>query len=156
MTAPKVGDQAPEFSLPGTPAGRSYRLSDYRGGAVVLVFYPNDNTPVCTTQLRSYSADIDQFLGLDARVLAISPQDVTSHERFADENGLVFPLLADLDKTAGRAFGVVGPLGYYKRSVFVIDGEGVIRYAHRSAHGLTYRRTDELVAAVEAAAEPAR
>jgi len=101
--------------------------------------------------LRSYSADIDQFLGLGAQVLAISPQDIGSHERFATENGLAFPLLADADKEAGRAFGVVGPLGYYKRSVFVVDGEGVIRYAHRSGHGLTYRRTDELVAAVEAA-----
>ena len=147
-----MGDPAPDFTLPGTPGGRPYSLADHRGRPVVLVFYPNDDTPVCTTQLASYSADLDQFADLGAQVLGISPQDVESHERFAERIGVVFPLLADADKEVGRAYGLVGPLGFYKRSVFVIDGAGVVRYAHRSSHGLTYRRTDELVAAVRAAA----
>lgn len=120
----------------------------------MLVFYPGDDTPTCTTQLASYSADLDQFAGLGAEVLGISPQDVDSHERFSDKLGLAFPLLADTDKEVGRAYGLVGPLGFYKRSVFVVDGDGVVRYAHRSPHGLTYRRTDELVAAVQEAAAP--
>lgn len=152
MARPAVGDRAPDFTLPGTPAGRPYSLSDYQGRLAVLVFYPADDTPTCTTQLASYSADLDQFAGLGADVLGISPQDVESHERFADRLGLAFPLLADTDKEVGRAYGLVGPLGFYKRSVFVVDGDGLIRYAHRSPHGLTYRRTDELVKAVEAAA----
>lgn len=143
---------APDFTLPGTPGGRSYSLGDYRGRLAVLVFYPGDDSPTCTTQLASYSADLDQFAGLGAEVLGISPQDVESHERFSERLGLGFPLLADTDKEVGRAYGLVGPLGFYKRSVFVVDGKGVVRYAHRSPHGLTYRRTDELVRAVERAA----
>jgi peroxiredoxin Q/BCP len=148
---PSGGDPAPDFTLAGTPGGRRYSLSDYRGRAVVLVFYPNDDTPVCTTQLVSYNADLEQFADLGAEVLGLSPQDVESHERFAEEHGLDFPLLADADKEVGRAYGLVGPLGFYKRSVFVVDGAGIVRYAHRSAHGLTYRRSDELVAAVRTA-----
>lgn len=147
-----MGDVAPDFTLPGTPGGRPYRLSDYRGRVAVLVFYPGDDTAVCTTQLVSYSTDLAQFVELGADVLGVSPQDVASHEQFADRHHLAFPLLADTDKEVGRSYDLVGPLGFYKRSVFVIDGEGVVRYAHRSGHGLTYRRTDELVAAVRRAA----
>lgn len=148
---PGVGDPAPGFTLPGTPGGRLYSLDGERGRPVVLVFYPADNTPVCTLQLRHYSADLDQFAGLGASILALSPQDLASHERFAAENDLTIPLLADRDKVVGRAYGIVGPLGYYKRSVFVVDADGIIRYLHRSTQGLTYRRTDELVAAVKTA-----
>ncbi|HVF75027.1 MAG TPA: peroxiredoxin [Acidimicrobiales bacterium] len=152
MAGVKSGEAAPDFTLPGT-GGRSYSLSDYRGQPVLLVFYPGDNTPVCTTQLNTYSSNIDQFEGLGAQVLGISPQDVDSHEQFScKQGGFKFPLLADCDKSVGRAYAVVGPLGFYKRSVFVVDGDGVIRYAHRSAHGLTYKKTDELLAAVKAAA----
>ena len=145
-----MGEAAPDFTLPGT-GGRAYSLSEFRGRLVVLVFYPADDTPVCTTQLVSYNADLEQFAGLGADVLAVSPQDVESHERFRARHGLAFPLLSDTDKEVGRSYGVVGPLGFYKRSVFVVDGEGVIRYAHRSGHGLTYRPTEELVRAVESA-----
>ena len=84
-------------------------------------------------------------------MLALSPQDVESHEGFSCKHGFQFPLLADTEKSVGAAYGILGPLGFYRRSVFVIDGEGIIRYAHRSATGLTYRSTDELVAAVQAA-----
>jgi peroxiredoxin len=146
-----VGDTAPDFTLPGT-GGRDYSLSDYRGKPVVLVFYPGDNTPVCTTQLNAYSDDFDQFDGLGAQVLAVSPQSVESHEQFScKQGGFKFPLLADEDKAVGQEYGIVGPLGFYRRSVFVVDGAGVVRYAHRSAHGLTFKRTDELVAAIREA-----
>ena len=147
-----MGEPAPGFTLPGTPAGRPYRLADRRGRVVVLVFYPHDDTPVCTTQLVAYTAGLDRFAGLGADVLAISPQDIAAHEGFARRHGIGFPLLSDVDKAVGRAYGVVGPLGYYKRSVFVVDPRGTVHYAHRSPHGLTYRPTDELVVAVRAAA----
>lgn len=144
------GDPAPDFTLPGT-GGRDYTLSSYRGKPVVLVFYPGDNTAVCTTQLKSYTADFEEFEGVDAQVLAISPQDVASHEDFAGKHGFRFPLLADVDKTVGSAYGVLGPIGFYRRSVFVVDGGGIIRYAHRAIAGLTYKSTGELVKAVRAA-----
>ena len=151
MTELDVGDVAPDFTLPGT-GGRAYSLADYRGRPVVLVFYPGDFTPVCTRQLSAYSESFEAFEGLDAQVLALSPQGVDSHERFADGyGGLPFPLLADTDKAVGRAYGVVSPIGFYRRSVFVVDGAGVVRYAHRSRTSLTFRPADELLQAVAAA-----
>lgn len=145
-----VGDQAPDFTLPGT-GGRSYSLSEHRGSVVVLVFYPGDDTPVCTRQLNSYNHELDDLDQLGAQMLAISPQDVESHEQFSEEHGFGFPLLADTEKAVAKAYGVTGPLGFYRRSVFVIDGEGVVRYAHRAIAGLTYRSPDELREAVRSA-----
>ena len=152
----RVGDPAPDFTLPGTdftPEGRrDYTLSAYRGEPVVLAFYPGDNTPVCTRQLNAYTEDIERFREVGAQVLAISPQSVDSHDEFScRQGGFEFPLLADPDKAVGQAYGIVGPLGFYRRSVFVVDGEGVIRWAHRAVAGLTYRSTSEIVDAVNAA-----
>jgi peroxiredoxin Q/BCP len=148
---PGVGDEAPDFTLPGT-GDRTYTLRDERGTVVVLVFYPGDFTPVCTVQLRSYSNDFGDFEALGATVWGISPQDVESHERFsASEGGLRFPLLADVDKSVGRAYEILGPVGFYRRSVFVIDPAGVVRYAHRSTAGLSFRPAAELVEAVRGA-----
>jgi peroxiredoxin Q/BCP len=151
-----AGDPAPDFTLAGTDGTdeghRDYTLSAYAGRPVVLVFYPGDNTPVCTRQLTTYTAEIDAFRDVDAQVLAISPQSVESHDGFsADHGGFAFPLLADVDKEVARAYGVLGPVGFYRRSVFVVDAEGVIRHAHRAVAGLWFRPTDELVAAVAAA-----
>ena len=145
-----IGDRAPAFTLPGT-GGKNYSLADYAGKAVVIVFYPGDDTPVCTKQLNAYNNDVSEFDGVNAQVLAISSQDVESHERFAAKHGFGFPLLADVDKQVAGAYGTLGPLGFPRRSVFVVDGAGVIHYAHRAIAGLTYRSTDELVAAVRAA-----
>lgn len=145
-----VGDKAPDFTLDGT-GGRSYSLSEFRGGPVVLVFYPGDDTPVCTKQLNSYNHDLSEFVGLDAQIVGISPQDVVSHEKFAAKHGLQFPLLADIDKAVGALYGTLGPIGFYRRSVFIIDGDGVIRYAHRAIAGLTYRPVSELLEAIKSA-----
>lgn len=145
-----VGDQAPDFTLPGT-GGRTYSLSEYAGSPVVLVFYPGDDTPVCTKQLNSYNDDLDQFEGVGAQVLAISAQDISSHDKFSDKHGFNFPLLADTDKAVAASYGTLGPIGFPRRSVFVIDAQGVIRYAHRAIAGLTFRPVSELVEAVRAA-----
>ena len=150
MAGISVGDVAPDFTLPGT-SGRSYSLAEYRGHPVVLVFYPGDNTPVCTKQLNAYTDDIERFEHLSAQVLAISPQSVESHEGFAGKHGFKFPLLADADKKVAGQYGTLGPLGYPRRSVFVVDASGIVRYAHRAIAGLTFRPVDELVRAVEAA-----
>jgi thioredoxin-dependent peroxiredoxin len=144
-----VGDKAPAFTLPGT-GGKEYRLEDYTGQPVVLVFYPGDDTPVCTKQLNTYNDGLEQFTNLGAQVLAISAQDVTSHERFAGKHGFAFPLLADTDKAVAASYGTLGPIGFPRRSVFIVDGEGVIRYAHRAIAGLTYRPVSELIDALKA------
>lgn len=143
-----VGDSAPNFEIPGTGA-RSYSLQEFRGRPVVLVFYPGDNTPICTAQLNTYTKEIEQFAGLDAQVLALSPQAVESHEKFSEkQGGFAFPLLADTDKAVGHLYGIVGPLGFYRRSVFVVDAAGIVIYAHRSVTGVTFKGTDDIVAAI--------
>lgn len=154
--AARIGQPAPDFTLSGVAgaggARRDYSLAEFRGQPVVLVFYPGDNTPVCTRQLNSYTDDFGRFDAVGAQVLAISPQSVDSHERFAaDQDGFAFPLLADADKAVGRAYGVVGPVGFYRRCAFVVDAAGVIRFSHRAVAGLTFRPTDALVEAVRAA-----
>jgi peroxiredoxin Q/BCP len=145
-----VGDIAPGFTLPGTdgtPAGhRDYSLSDYRGTPVVLVFYPADNSPVCTVQLTEYSSDISRLEGVGAQVLALSPQTVDVHDSFSAANGgFAFPMLADVDKAVGATYGVLGPLGFYRRSIFVVDREGVVRSAHRSVTSLSFTPTEVIV-----------
>jgi peroxiredoxin Q/BCP len=156
MAKPGVGDRAPDFTLPGTdftPAGhRDYSLSHYRGRPVVLVFYPADKSPVCTVQLTQYSADIAQLDGVGAQVLALSPQPVDIHDEFSQEQGgFTFPLLADVDKAVGEQYGVLGPLGFYRRSLFVLDAAGVIRYAHRSLTSLSFQPTAQIVEQVRLA-----
>jgi peroxiredoxin Q/BCP len=149
------GDVAPEFTLPGT-GGQTYSLSDYRGKSVVIAFYPGDNTPVCTRQLNEYNNELDQFINLDAQVLGISPQDVSSHDAFSDKYEFKFPLLADTEKKVFQLYGALGPLGFARRSVFVVDAHGTIRYAHRAIAGLTYRHVSELVDVLEALKTPNR
>jgi peroxiredoxin Q/BCP len=154
--AVSAGDPAPDFTLAGTDGTadghRDYTLSEYKGRPVVLVFYPGDNTPVCTRQLNAYTQDIDQFTDLDAQVLAISPQSVVSHDAFSDDQGgFAFPLLADTDKRVGKLYGILGPVGFYRRSIFVVDAQGILRHAHRAVAGLSFRPTAALVEAVRSA-----
>jgi peroxiredoxin Q/BCP len=148
MAKARVGDPAPGFELPGT-GGRTYRLSDYRGRKLVLAFYPGDFTPVCTRQFCSYRDEGDRLGAIDAEVLGISPQSVDSHERFAGEKDLSVPLLADEDRAVARAYGVVaGPL--VRRSIFVIDEEGVIRHRKVSLAGLSFETVEDIERAVAA------
>ena len=143
-----IGDRAPEFTLPGT-GEREYSLSEFLGRPIVLVFYPGDDTPVCTKQLNAYNDGLDQFEALDAQVVGISAQDVESKESFSDKHGFEFPLLADTDKQVAAAYGTLGPIGFPRRSIFIIDREGVIRYAHRAIAGLTFRPVEELIEELE-------
>ena len=149
MAGPGVGDPAPEFSLPGS-GGQTYSLSQYRGKNVVLAFYPADFTPACTKQLCSYRDAFAEFEELDAVVLGISAQDEASHERFTAKYNFPFPLLADAKSAVAREYGIVGPLGL-KRSVFVIDGAGVVRWKHVAALlGMTFKGPKTIAAALAA------
>lgn len=162
MAKVDVGDEAPGFELPGTD-GRTYRLSDYRGGNVVLAFYPGDATTVCTKQFCSYRDHGDRLDRLDATVLGISPQSVESHEHWVQEQELNVPLLADVDLAVSKSYGVtawLGPLArftqlvdvpggrYVMRSIFVVDAEGVIRHRHVSRTGSTFQRVEDLERAI--------
>jgi thioredoxin-dependent peroxiredoxin len=148
MAKLKVGDKAPEFSLPGT-GGKTYRLSDYHGGKLVIAFYPGDFTAVCTRQFCSYRDQSEKLDGLGADVLGISPQSVESHERFTEEKRLNVPLLADEDKQVASAYGVLaGPM--VRRAIFIVDEQGTIRHRKVTLAGLTYESVDDLERALAA------
>ena len=153
MAKVTVGDEAPEFELAGT-GGRTYRLSDYRGRWVILAFYPGDFTLVCTRQFCSYRDGDDRLDELDAEVLGISPQSVDSHDRFVAKHDLTVPLLADCERDVIRAYGVEGPGGLVRRSIFVVDPEGIVRYRHLALLGLHYKDVSALGEAL-AAVRPA-
>ena len=118
----------------------TYVLSGQRGRPLVLAFYPADRSVVCTRQLCSYQSDLSALTDLGASVWGISPQGIASHESFAAEHGLTFPLLADTDRAVARRYGVDGLLAV-KRSVFVIDPAGVVRWRSVSGMGLTFEST---------------
>jgi peroxiredoxin Q/BCP len=143
---PRVGDVAPDFELDGTE-GR-FRLSEHRGRRVVLLFYPGDETPVCTKQFCSYRDRADDMSALDAVVVGISGQDVTSHAEFTTHHGLTVPLLADPDKAVARAFGVTRPVLGTQRSTFIIDEQGTVAWCKLHTLGLDYLGVDELTAAL--------
>src|SRR5215212_8103647 len=126
--SPHPGEPAPAFELEGTE-GR-FRLADHRGSKVVLLFYPGDNTPVCTKQFCSYRDNSEAFGSLDATVVGISSQDLKSHQEFTEKNSLNVPLLADVDGKVAKLYSAHrGPLGT-KRVVIVIDQNGIVRHRH--------------------------
>src|SRR5450759_5761 len=145
---PQVGEQAPDFELPGT-AG-PFRLSDHRGERVVLLFYPGDNTPVCTKQFCSYRDSAEDFAALDATVVGISSQDLASHEGFVAKHSLNVPLLADVEKKVAAAYDAYSPRLGVKRAVIVIDEQGVVRHRHDHLLGLDYQSVDELKSVLDA------
>ena len=153
----KVGDPAPDFELDGfdprNGETRTFRLAEFAGAPLIVVFYPADNTPVCTEQLRSYTAGLSEFDQIGAAMVAISPQDIDSHRGFSEaQGGFAFPMLSDPDKAVGRAYGILGLQDLYRRSTFVVGPDGVVTYAHRFVGpGLSFKPIDELVAAVKGA-----
>jgi peroxiredoxin Q/BCP len=147
MAKPRIGDPAPPFQLQGT-GGRSYSLEDFRGQRLILAFYPGDFTPVCTKQFCSYRDDGDRIEALGVKMLGISPQSVESHEQFASRHGLIVPLLSDPRKRVARSYGVVGPGGFIRRSVFLVDDDGVLRYRHVALFGFRYQDVGDLERAV--------
>jgi peroxiredoxin Q/BCP len=149
---PRVGEQAPDFELPGT-AG-TFRLSDHRGERVVLLFYPGDRTVVCTKQFCSYRDRAEDFASLGATVVGISAQDVQSHEDFIAKNSLTVPLLADTDKKVAKAYGAFSPRLGTKRAAIVIDEQGVVRHRHDHLLGLDYQSVDDLKTALDALPAP--
>ena len=122
-----VGDVAPDFELDST-RGR-IRLSEcLAGGPLLLVFYPGDDTPVCTKQLCDYRDNLDVFSDVGIQVLAINPQSSESHEAFARKYELPFPLASDLDRKCCAAYGAVGLLGMTKRALYLIGRDGRVKY----------------------------
>jgi len=124
---------APDFALPATD-GSTVRLSDLRGKKVVLYFYPKDDTPGCTKEACSFRDNLGVLQSMGVVVLGISPDSVTSHQRFAQKYGLSFPLLADEGAQVATLYGVWKEKQQYgrtymgiERTTFLIDENGIVR-----------------------------
>ncbi len=131
--AVRAGDRAPDFELPDA-AGRSVRLADFRSRkAVVLYFYPKDDTPGCTKEGCAFRDAYQEFQDLGAEVIGVSSDSGESHARFAAKHRLPFLLLSDRGGAVRKRYGVPSTLGLLPgRVTFVIDREGVVRHVFNS------------------------
>jgi thioredoxin-dependent peroxiredoxin len=144
---PAVGEQAPDFTLEGT-AG-PFTLSEHRGEKVVLLFYPGDDTPVCTRQFCSYRDNAEAFGALGATAVGISGRGVESKQAFADKHGLTVPLLADPGHGVSKAYDCWSKLRGTRRSVVIVDERGVVRHRHDHTLGLDFQTVDEIAAVLK-------
>jgi len=148
---PQEGTAAPDFTLPDGD-GIAWRLSDHRGRVVVLLFYPGDETPICTRQLCSVRDRWEDYAATGAEVVGISTNSVQSHKSFAENHDLPLRLLADTDRRIADMYGAQSLIpGKVARSVFVIDGQGVITYRDVRPLGLFRPKDDDTIAAIRAA-----
>jgi peroxiredoxin Q/BCP len=150
------GREAPDFDAP-TQAGDTLRLSDYRGQWVALYFYPKDGTPGCTKQACNLRDGESRLKQAGITVIGVSEDDVSSHEAFADEYDLPFPLVADPDHDVLNAYGVYGERNMYgntfmgtKRTTYLIDPGGIIRHVFKRPK--TGEHTAEILKKFEALA----
>lgn len=131
----RVGDPAPDFSLPAAPSPERVTLSSFRGEKnVVVLFIPLAFSAVCTDEMCRLAEDYGRWTGLDAEVLGISVDSPFITRKFAQDMGLPFPILSDFNKEAMTAWDVMyedffGLRGVAKRSAFVVDRDGIVRYA---------------------------
>ncbi len=131
----KVGDKAPDFTLPSlTPVETKVSLSSFKGKNVVLLFFPQAFTGVCTAEMCAMSERFDSYKGINAEVLGISVDGTFVQKAFAAANNIPYPLLSDFNKEAVKVYDVLRPefahgmKGVAERSVFVIDKNGIIKY----------------------------
>jgi len=126
------GQMAPDFTLAGSD-GKEHSLKDYRGKKVILYFYPKDNTPGCTNEAIAFKENTENLSGLNAVVLGVSRDSLTSHEKFINKFGLPFVLLSDAESQVCELYGVLKEKNMFgkksigiERSTFVIDEEGKV------------------------------
>jgi peroxiredoxin (alkyl hydroperoxide reductase subunit C) len=150
------GAQAPEFALKQSP-DKTVRLSDFRGRPVILVFFPADWSPVCGDELALFNEILPEFQRYDAQVLGISVDNVWCHKAYAEARHLEFPLLADFEPKGevSRRYGAYRAAeGVSERALFVIDGDGVIRWSYLSDISKN-PGADGVLAALEELSQPA-
>jgi len=146
-----INSPAPDFTLKDGN-GEAWRLSDHRGKVVVLLFYPGDETPVCTRQMCSLRDRWDDYLATGAEVVGISSDSVESHKNFAAHHSLPLRLLSDSDGAVSRLYSARSLIpGRVARAVFVIDAKGILRYSDVRPIGLFKPKDDDNIAAIRAA-----
>ena len=146
-----VNEPAPDFTLKDGN-GNDWRLSDQRGKVVVLLFYPGDETPVCTRQMCSVRDRWEDYLATGAEVVGISGDSVESHKNFAEHHNLPLRLLSDSERAVAKLYGAESFIpGRVARAVFVIDGKGILRYRDVRSIGLFKPKDDATIAAIKEA-----
>jgi len=146
----EVGSIAPDFELKDS-TGATWKLADQRGKVVALVFYPRDETPVCTKQMCSMRDRWSDYQATGAEVVGISVGSVESHKRFVEHYGLPQRLLADDLGDVARLYNVKSFLGGSQRAVILIDGQGMIRY-RKSILPIFRPTDDEVIMAIKTVA----
>jgi alkyl hydroperoxide reductase subunit AhpC len=153
MSQLRVGDQAPDFKVKGIFRNQigDYSLARYKGQWLVLFFYPADFTFICPTEVTGFSKMADQFGAEDCAVLGVSVDTIDSHRSWAEElGGLNYPLLADVDKSLSRAYGVLDEKeGVSLRATFIINPNGIICY-HVVSHVNVGRSVEETLRVLKA------
>ena len=150
-TIAEVGTVAPDFILHDTQ-GAEWQMSAQHGRVVVLLFYPGDETPVCTKQLCSVRDNWESYAATGAEVVGISTDSVESHQKFTEHHNLPLRLLADTDGKVHKAYNASSWLpGRSARAVFVVDAEGIIRYRKVETLSLFRPRDEEIIEAIRAA-----
>ena len=132
------GTEAPDFRLPSTP-DQTLSLLEFRGQPVILVFYPEDWSPVCSDQLALYQELLPEFQKFNAELLGISVDGIWSHLAFAKDRNLEFPLLADFEPKGevARTYQVYRATdGTSERALYVIDADGIVRWSYVSPVGI--------------------
>lgn len=148
----KTGDKAPQFVLPDAN-GENWSLADHSGKTVVLLFYPGDNTPVCTAQLCSVRDNWADYVETGAEVVGISTDSVDSHRSFSSKYDLTLRLLADEDAAVAKLYDATSWLpGRSARAVVVIDKDGIVRYHKVQSLSVFRPKDDEVLEAIRAAA----
>ncbi len=146
-----TGAQAPDFTLKDGE-GRDWRLSEQLGRVVVLLFYPGDETPVCTRQMCSVRDNWEQYRETGAEVVGISTDSVESHRKFAEHHSLPLRLLSDPDRRVAELYGAKSWLpGRAARAVVVIGSDGVVRHLKTEPLSLFRPSDDEVLSAIRAA-----
>lgn len=140
---PAVGEDAPDFELEGTDG--TFRLSDHRGERVLLLFYPGDETTVCTKQFCSYRDNSEAFGALGVTAVGISGKDVESKRSFQENHKLNVPLLADPDGSVAEQYDAYAKrLKTTKRAAIIIDEDGRVAHRHDHALGLDFQTVADL------------
>jgi peroxiredoxin len=149
-STPKAGDAAPDFTLPST-SGENVTLSSYRGRQpVLLAFFPLAFTGVCSLELKCFEDDYDAFEGKGVEILPISVDSTATLKEFKAKLGARTEMLSDFKREVTRAYGILIPDRYYaNRAYFLIDRDGIVRWAHVEAHPGLRRENSEILAELD-------
>jgi peroxiredoxin Q/BCP len=144
----KIGESAPDFTLKDGN-GNAWQLSDQKGKTVVLLFYPGDNTPVCTKQLCSVRDNWADYAATGAEVVGISTDSPESHRDFVKEHNLPLTLLSDANGKVSKVYGASSWIpGRSARAVVVIDNNGVVRHHQVQSLSLFRPKDDDVLEAI--------